>query len=101
MINVKEATQIALDYFADLFKGKRVVGLELEEVEKTEDDQYWLITLGFHIERPPEGMENLIGGLMGTMKGSPTTPRQYKTFRITADTGECVAMKIRNISGAN
>ena len=31
MINVKEATKIAFDYFVDLYKDKKVIGLELEE----------------------------------------------------------------------
>jgi hypothetical protein len=95
MINVKEATQIALEYFADLFKGKNVLGVELEEVEKTEDDQYWLITLGYHIPN-----QAISGGILDVMRG-PTMPRKYKTFKVNSQTREVVAMKIRDVSGAN
>lgn len=93
MIDVKEAVKAAYDFVHNLPN----VGLEdpftLEEVELTNDDRYWLITLGFYRAVLP----------------SPTSPmgafsdvlakreRAYKTMKIHADSGEVRSMKIRDV----
>lgn len=47
MIGVKEAVRIAMDYLATLYEDKDLRDVLLEEVRLSEDDQYWLVTLGF------------------------------------------------------
>lgn len=93
MIDVKEATQVALSYFEDLYGEDSFSNVLLEEVERDEEDgtPYWLITIGFtqkKREHHPFGNLNL------------TSSRRYKRFKIDAETGEVVAMKIRSVENA-
>ena len=80
MLDVKEAAHRASEYFAGLYAGQGVSDVQLEEVELTEDGQYWLITLSY-----------------------PTNAifidanRKYKVFKIDAKTGEVKSMKIRTV----
>jgi hypothetical protein len=49
MIDVKEATQVALSYFEDLYGEDTFLNVLLEAVERDEEDgtSYWFITIGF------------------------------------------------------
>ena len=85
MLDVKEAAQRASDYFATLFPEDLVAKTRLEEVELTDDGQYWLITLGFPVKETP-------GFLF-----PPAVSREYKQFKIEVATGKVVSMKIRNV----
>jgi len=90
MLDVKEATQIALSYFEDLYGEDTFSNVLLEEVERDEEDgtSYWYITIGFTEKKP--------GGPMG-----PLVPnRRYKRFKVDADTGEVLSMKIRSVENA-
>ena len=90
MIDVKEATQIALSYFEDLYGEDAFSNVLLEEVERDEEEgtSYWLITIGFTERRSdPSGP-------------LPMSSRRYKRFKINAETGEVVAMKIRSVENA-
>lgn len=95
MIDVKEATQIALSYFEDLYGEDAFSNVLLEEVERDEKDgtPYWFITIGF-TEKKREGksLQSPIGNL--------TSSRRYKRFEINAETGEVIAMKIRSVENA-
>jgi hypothetical protein len=91
MIDVKEATQIALSYFEDLYGEDAFSNVLLEEVERDEEEgtSYWLITIGF-TEHSSEG------GPLGPLASS----RRYKRFKIDAETGEVVSMEIRSVETA-
>lgn len=91
MIDVKEATQLAVSYFEDLYGEDTYSNVLLEEVERDEKDgnPYWLITIGF-TDHTPEA------GPLGPLESS----RRYKRFRIDAETGEVVSMKIRSVENA-
>lgn len=53
-LDIKQATLRAIDYLTELFADKRIIQVELEEVELSDDAQFWLITLGFnHKESGP------------------------------------------------
>jgi hypothetical protein len=86
MLDVKEATQRASEYFGRLFadQGTLFTNVQLEEVELTDDGQYWLITLSYG---PTTSL---------TILGNPGT--KYKVFKIDAGTGEVKSMKIRNLN---
>jgi hypothetical protein len=86
MINVKEAVSSATKALQDLFPGEKFAGLELEEVELTEDGKSWLITLGFDV--PRKGVLSLPPAMMGY-------ERKYKIFKVDGRTGNVTAMKIR------
>jgi len=67
MLDVKEAAQKASEYFAALYADQGVSKVQLEEVELTDDGQYWLITLSYPI--------------VGAALSFPPK-RQYKVFKI-------------------
>lgn len=90
MLDVKEATQVALSYFEDLYGEDAFSNVLLEEVEREEEDDtpYWLITIGF-TETESEGP-----------MGSLASNRRYKRFKVDAETGEVLSMKIRSVKNA-
>lgn len=81
MIPVTQAVEKATHYFLQLFP-KYSNDMRLEEVEKTEDDQYWLVTLGY-ATAPPNSVAGLFAG------------REYKVVKLRASDGEPVSVKIR------
>jgi hypothetical protein len=86
-IDVKDAAESAKKYCRRLFP-KSV--LSLEEVERSEDDTYWLITLGVHDQ------ETLIHNQV--MKSLPWAARhvvKLKVFKVDSTTGRVVSMKMR------
>ncbi len=89
MLDVKEAAKKASDYFAALYPahsgGFGPSDVRLEEVELTEDGQYWLITLSYPLNT----------GLAGIL--DTTSRREYKVFKIDAGTGQVKSMKIRKV----
>jgi hypothetical protein len=86
MLDVKEAAQRASEYFAGLYADQGVSNVQLEEVELTDDAQYWLITLSYPVIPDMAGMPiNLV------------SRRNYKVFKIDSKTGEVKSMKIRNV----
>jgi hypothetical protein len=84
MIDVKQAAQSASNFFASLYNSEGVPDVRLEEVELTEDGKHWLITLSFPPSPMPPGVIY-----------SPA--RQYKIFKVDAQTGDVLSMKIREI----
>jgi hypothetical protein len=90
MIDIKEATKNALGYLMELPNLKaESETIRLEEVELTDDDKFWLITLSF-VDRAAAVFSEVF---------SPPA-RQYKTFRIDAESGQVRSMKIRQLEGA-
>lgn len=96
MLDVKEATQVALSYFEDLYGENAFSNVLLEEVERDEDGTpYWFITIGFTDENAKRTEKSGLDVI------SPaTSPRRYKRFKIDAETGDVVSMKIRSIENA-
>lgn len=85
MLDVKEAAQRASEYFAGLFSDQNLSNVQLEEVELSDDGQYWLITLSYPVALPEIAPIQLIN------------KRKYKLFKIDAKTGEVKSMKIRTL----
>lgn len=88
-LNIQMATQAAQAKLKELqeFMGGEISDVRLEEVELSEDDQLWRITLSFN--RPADQQNQL----MLTQK----MQRDYKLFEINAETGAVKAMKIRQL----
>lgn len=87
MISVKEAAKSAYEYMKEIPGYEERTDIAVEEVELSEDEstakKYWLITIGY-----PVGLNIL----------QPTyRSKEYKIFKVDADTGEVLSMKIRNI----
>lgn len=85
--NAVGAAQRYIDSLQDMIGNPE--DLRLEEAELSEDKQYWLITLGF--SRPVDKTSNPLADLIATRNYE----RDYKVFKIDAQTGEVQSMKIR------
>ena len=84
-IGVKEAVQAATSAIRELLPGEELNDLRLEEVEQSDDERLWLITLGFYPE-PRSELSPLVRPI-----------RKYKLFTVDAETGKVRSMKIRAI----
>ena len=83
-MDVKEATEKAVEHLKQFYP--TVEKVQLEEVELTDDDKYWIIVLSY------ENME--IIPLSYLQVGQQRT---FKVFKIDANTGIVRSMKIRNL----
>ncbi len=81
-ISPQEAANAAAKYLNGLLRLERAP--TVEEVEFSDDANEWLITLGYM------PTDNQFAFSLGQ--------KDYKVFRIKADSGEIVSMKIRKIS---
>lgn len=86
-VNVQVAARNATNYLQNLAPhiGSQITDVRLEEIELSEDEKFWFITLGFN--RP---INDPFTGIL-----QPQTQRDYKQFKIDAETGKVKAMKIR------
>jgi len=84
MIDVKQASQKALEHFASLYPKIDSNDIMLEEAELTEDEKYWIITISYKIPKGEKIGETFFG-----------ETRAFKTFKLLSDTGEVRSMKIR------
>jgi hypothetical protein len=88
MVDIKQAVTVANDFISHLYP-EPLPDLALEEVQRSEDDKYWLITLGFSQIKPTA---SALQALAGSQKG-----RVYKVIKIDAESGEPVSMLIREL----
>ncbi len=98
MVDVTSAVRAAGEYFKNIeldLSGKAPENLRLEEVEKTEDREYWLITLGYDVSQKV----NRIAAMFASSDAEPAMEysRVYELFRVNASTGEVEAIKIRKV----
>lgn len=99
MIDVATAVRNASEYFKEIevsLNGSPPENLRLEEVEKSEDADHWLITLGYDARSAlPPSQSLLRPALLSDDKWRYV--REYKLFRINTSTGEIESMKIRKV----
>jgi hypothetical protein len=93
MIDVKQAVKAAYDYMKEVYP-EQLHELRLEEVERSEDERYWLITMGYTEEKPQARPRN-IGQALDQFGRIPQIQRAYKALKIDAETGDVESMKIR------
>jgi hypothetical protein len=96
LIDVRSAVEAARKYLQQVMDqlvdpGSQIQGLRLEETELSEDRKDWLITLGF--DRP---LGNHLDPLQAVLV-SKRYERDYRIFKIDAETGEVQSMKIREL----
>jgi hypothetical protein len=82
-LSIAEAAHVATTHLKTLFPAAE--GISLEEVEISDDDRFWLITLGFQETTTGKELLQRLGG----------NARQYKIFKINRESGEVRSMKIR------
>lgn len=94
MIEVREAVRLAIQEAQIFFEGSQLIDLSLEEVELTDDERYWLITLGYYVQNINPAQNKFALAIEGERKYI----RKYKKFKIDANSGRFVSMKIREPS---
>jgi hypothetical protein len=93
MIGVKQAVQAAQDWVRQLYSDFALQHLRLEEVELSEDERHWNITLGW-IE--PAVPENAFAATLSS--GARVLPRVYKALEVDVESGAVKSMKIREVA---
>ncbi|MDF5717484.1 MAG: hypothetical protein PUP93_27370 [Rhizonema sp. NSF051] len=93
-LDARGAVMAAKKYFDEIQEliGSTLQDILLEELELSEDKNFWLITLGFN--RPVLKTKN---PLFPELVASPEYKREYKLFKIDSETGEVQSMKIRQV----
>ena len=87
-MDVKEASQTAKAYVAELFAGEQITNLGLEEAEFESLSNTWKITIGFS---RPWDQKNVLSAALG--EGRPA--RSYKVMRINNESGDVESLKDR------
>ena len=91
MVDVKQAVSKAMDYLKDMYQTDSFKDVLLEEVDLSEDNKFWYVTIGF-----TRGQESTSGGPMATLIGqSSEFKREYKVFQIDSKTGDLRSMRSR------
>ena len=86
MVDVKQAIREVIAYFAELYP--QMGNVHLEEVELSEDERFWYITIGY---TPPNEKVTGLYELFGSK-------REYKIFKVNSETGKVISMKIREVA---
>ena len=91
MVDVKQAVSKAMDYLEDMYQIDQFKDVLLEEVDLSEDNKYWNVTIGF-----TRLQDSTSGGPMATLIGqSAEFKREYKVFQIDSTTGDLRSMRSR------
>lgn len=91
MVDVKEAVGKAMDYLKDMYQIDQFKDVLLEEVDLSEDNKFWNVTIGFTRQQ-----ESISGGPMATLIGQSTEfKREFKVFQIDAGSGALRSMRSR------
>ncbi len=85
MIDVKNAVQIARSHAAEMLGADHPFSLEEIELDTYKDREVWSITLGY--PKDPQLLANVFGASL-----------QYKRFLIDSQTGDLVAIKLREVT---
>jgi hypothetical protein len=99
-VKAREAVKAATSYLNDVrdLIAQQLENLRLEELELSEDNRMWLVTLGFDVPSLHQFSEiekALITS--GIQKPQKDYQRQYKIFQVNAETGAVQSMKVRSL----
>ena len=87
MLTVKEAFGVAQEWVRHLYAESELKHLRLEEVELSDDERYWNITLGW---AEPAIRENAFATTLSS--GARVLPRVYKRLEVDVETGAVKSM---------
>ena len=91
MVDVKQAVARAMGYLEDMYRIEQFKDVLLEEVDLSEDNKYWNVTIGF-----TRRQETTSGGPMATLIGqSSEFKREFKVFQIDSKNGDLRSMRSR------
>ena len=89
-VDFKTAVKKAIEFLAGVYANEDLRDVRLEELELSEGDEFWNITLSYRRYAPPA---RTISGAMEIIAGVP--PREYKVLAVRLRDGEVRSMKIR------
>ena len=93
-VSVKDAVRIAVQYVRDLLSDESLSDLRLEEVERSESGDHWLITVGFSRPEPQQSISPITNSIAERLRGRVLN-REYRIVKVLAGSGEVQWMKIR------
>lgn len=90
-ISLREAVNIGREFMRVAYPDG-LEDLQLEEIDRSDDDRYWLLTFGFIRYEPPStrGTFTILPALADQEK-----TRVYKVVAVDASSGDVRSMKIR------
>ncbi len=88
MIDFKTAVKKALEFLAGVYANENLLDVRLEEIELSEGDDFWNITLSYAKFIRPSSLEEEL---------SDETYREYKVIAVRSADGEVRSMKIRQL----
>jgi hypothetical protein len=94
MIEMKQAVQTALEFCRSLYGQDKLADILVEEVELTEDEKFWLVTLGFNIG-PGEASQPATAVSGGSLSKRPD--HVFKTMKVDASSGRSLSLKIKKL----
>jgi len=99
MVDIKAAVNSAYSYLREIQElvGGKFEDLRLEEVELSEDKRFWHITLGYDLPVKVRVGSQLEEMLISQTQRKQEFQREYKLFKVNAETGEVESMKIRKV----
>jgi len=89
MIDAKQAVKKAMAYLNEMYDTADFRDALLEEVELSDDDRTWCVTIGFS-RRQMSTSEGPMASLVGKTEGFK---REFKVFTIDAESGVVRSMK--------
>lgn len=85
MVDIRQAVQTALQFMSDIYEGKDLEKLGVEEVEHDAESDHWLVTVGIGGDAEPASTMSVVDGT--------GVERHYKVIRIDATDGSVISMK--------
>ena len=91
MIDIKQAVHAAEKFFKELYDKETLKNFLVEEVDLSEDEKDWVVTVGFDFGETQVSEP----ALFTSKSSSPRAGRVYKEVRIDKETGEPLSIKPR------
>ena len=97
-IDARKAVTSAIDYLNQMkdLMSENFSNPKLEELELSDDRQFWLVTLGYDVPYKLSNIEKLINPPPNLL-GNTAYRRAYKILHVDRNTGQVQSMKIRSI----
>jgi hypothetical protein len=91
MIDIKQAVHAAEKFFKELYDKETLKNFLVEEVELSEDEKDWVVTVGFDFGEVPV----VEPAQFSSKSSTPRAGRVYKEVQIDKETGEPRSIKTK------
>jgi len=92
MIDIKQAVHAAEKFFKELYDKETLKNFLVEEVELSEDEKDWVVTVGFDFGEAQPPSEP---ALFTSKSSTPRAGRVFKEVQIDKETGEPKSIKTK------